>query len=89
MLLRQNADGAVCGAVCEDTLTGERFPVAAQTVVNATGAFCDALRRCAACMRTLGGVLTRGRARSRANAAALPLISPSSGVHITLPGHFR
>ena len=88
-MMRQSADGVVCGAVCEDALTGERFPVGAKTVVNATGAFCDALRRCAAPFHTLGVPLTHVRSRSRANAAALPLISPSSGVHITLPGHFR
>ena len=43
----QDASGAVNGAVCDDTLTGERFTVSARVVINAAGPFCDAVRRCA------------------------------------------
>lgn len=45
--LLKDADGAgrVSGAVVEDVLTGERWPVRARTVINATGPFCDAIRR--------------------------------------------
>ena len=35
----------VCGAICEDTLTGERFSVRARCVINATGPFTDSLRQ--------------------------------------------
>lgn len=40
-----NAQERVCGAVVRDTLTGETFEVRARAVVNATGPFCDAIRR--------------------------------------------
>ncbi|MES1914694.1 MAG: hypothetical protein MHM6MM_006740 [Cercozoa sp. M6MM] len=36
--------GRVCGAVVEDTVTGEQWPVRAKTVVNATGPFADRVR---------------------------------------------
>lgn len=32
---------------CKDTLTGEVFEVDAKMFINATGPFCDALRKCA------------------------------------------
>ena len=49
-LLKEPADGKggeprVCGAICEDVLTGERFPVRARCVINATGPFTDSLRQ--------------------------------------------
>jgi glycerol-3-phosphate dehydrogenase len=40
-------DGAVAGAVVRDEETGAEFTAAARIVVNATGAFCDDLRRMA------------------------------------------
>jgi glycerol-3-phosphate dehydrogenase len=43
----QDAGGSVCGAVCQDVLSGEQFSVDARVVINAAGPFCDAVRRCA------------------------------------------
>ena len=44
--LLKTADGSeVCGVAAEDRETGERFEIAAKTVVNATGVFTDAVRR--------------------------------------------
>jgi glycerol-3-phosphate dehydrogenase len=42
----QDDSGRVSAVACEDRLSGERFEVSAKTFVNATGAFCDALRKC-------------------------------------------
>jgi len=71
--------------LCEDMLTSEQFEVSSRTFVNATGAFCDALRKC-----VLAAILTAlsDAPASRASKDALPLITPSSGVHITLPAYF-
>lgn len=45
-LIKDEADGsAVKGAIVEDVLTGKRVPVHARAVINATGPFCDAIRR--------------------------------------------
>lgn len=40
----KDADGRVAGVTFEDVLTGERTSVSAKVVINATGAFCDAVR---------------------------------------------
>lgn len=45
--LEKNGQGVVCGAVVRDEESGEEFPVAARTVINATGCFSDAVRRMA------------------------------------------
>lgn len=42
-----NAAGKICGCVFEDAETGERFNVQTKVVINATGAFCDAVRKMA------------------------------------------
>ncbi len=44
-LIKDNESGAVKGAVIEDVLTGNRIPVHARVVINATGPFCDTIRR--------------------------------------------
>ena len=78
---------------CVDTLTGEAFEVDAKAVINATGPFCDALRTCVPCARSgCRLALTRHRCalcRQATGKADTPtLITPSSGVHITLPARF-
>lgn len=40
----QEEQQRICGAVCEDQLTGERFNVRARCVINACGPFTDSLR---------------------------------------------
>ncbi len=42
--LVKNADGKVSGVEFDDVLSGETFAVNAKAVINATGAFCDAVR---------------------------------------------
>src|SRR5580765_4535096 len=42
--LTKNADGKITGVEFEDALSGETFSVSAKAVINATGAFCDAVR---------------------------------------------
>lgn len=38
-------DDEICGAICRDVLTGEKFKVKAKGVINATGPFCDGIRK--------------------------------------------
>jgi glycerol-3-phosphate dehydrogenase len=45
--LTRGADGFIAGALARDAETGVAFPVAASVVINAAGAFCDAVRRLA------------------------------------------
>lgn len=40
-----NGPEEICGAVCRDTITGDQWTVYAKGVVNATGPFCDSIRR--------------------------------------------
>lgn len=42
--LVKNTDGKVGGVELEDILSGEKFSIHAKVVINATGAFCDAVR---------------------------------------------
>jgi glycerol-3-phosphate dehydrogenase len=43
--LSKNADGKVNGVAFEDVLSGEKFAVSAKAVINATGAYCDPIRK--------------------------------------------
>ena len=43
--LVKNDKGRLCGAVCEDRLTGKRWTVKAKSIVNATGPFMDTVRK--------------------------------------------
>lgn len=43
--LIKDKDGKVKGAIIEDRLTGKKMPVRAKTVINATGPFCDQIRK--------------------------------------------
>ena len=42
--LHRNNDGRLNGALLQDTLTGEQFPIKAHSIVNATGPFTDNIR---------------------------------------------
>jgi glycerol-3-phosphate dehydrogenase len=67
--LTHDADGFVDGLVFTDLESGGRHTIRARCVINATGAFSDALRK-----------LDDPDAR--------PIIAPSQGVHVMLPGSF-
>lgn len=43
--LLKSADGKVNGARVKDEMTGEEFEIKAKGVINATGPFCDAIRK--------------------------------------------
>ncbi|NOT46605.1 MAG: glycerol-3-phosphate dehydrogenase/oxidase [Acidobacteria bacterium] len=43
--LTKDAEGKICGLGFEDGETGQKFSVYANCVINATGAFCDPVRR--------------------------------------------
>lgn len=42
--LVKDESGQMRGAMVQDTITKETWEVAAKSVINATGAFCDAIR---------------------------------------------
>ncbi|CAN0556894.1 unnamed protein product, partial [Ectocarpus sp. 8 AP-2014] len=42
--LVKDENGQTKGATVQDTITGEKWEVAAKAVINATGCFCDAIR---------------------------------------------
>ena len=65
--------GRVAGLVCEDRETGQRFPLQARCVVNATGVWVDALRQL-------------DQPSGAAPSAAL--VTPSQGVHLVVDGDF-
>jgi glycerol-3-phosphate dehydrogenase len=67
--LTHGPDGFVDGLVWTDPESGESHTIRAHCVINATGAFSDALRKLD-------------------DADARPLIAPSQGVHVVLPGSF-
>jgi glycerol-3-phosphate dehydrogenase len=67
--LTHDADGFVDGLVLSDLESGRRHTTFARCVINATGAFSDAIRK-----------LDDPDAR--------PIIAPSQGVHVVLPGSF-
>lgn len=67
--LLKDEDGFISGVEVEDAESGELLHAGARCVVNATGAFCDAVRR----MDEPG---------------AAPMIAPSQGIHLVLPGSF-
>lgn len=43
--LNKDSSGRICGLEFTDVETGETFPVEGKAVINATGAFCDTVRR--------------------------------------------
>ena len=45
--LRRDDDGFVCGVTARDRESGQEYVVEAKVVINATGAFCDGVRRMA------------------------------------------
>jgi glycerol-3-phosphate dehydrogenase len=69
--------GKVSGLVCEDTLTGSRYPIKARCVVNATGVWADELRE-------KDGVANANDGRHPTR----PMVAPSQGVHIVVDRDF-
>jgi glycerol-3-phosphate dehydrogenase len=67
--LTRDADGFVDGMVFTNLESGRRHTARARCVINATGAFCDAIRKID-------------------DPDARPIIAPSQGVHVMLPGSF-
>ena len=65
--LIKDDNGVLIGATLHDRESGERFEVHARKIINATGPYCDKLRR-------------------QDNPDAVPLVVPSSGAHVVLPG---
>lgn len=70
-------DSKVQGVLCEDTLTGQQYPVKARCVVNATGVWVDALRQ-------KDGEANAGDGRKPTK----PMVAPSQGVHIVVDREF-
>uniref|UniRef100_A0ACD5YZ40 Uncharacterized protein n=1 Tax=Avena sativa TaxID=4498 RepID=A0ACD5YZ40_AVESA len=68
-LIKDESGERVIGARIRDTLSGKEFDTFAKVVVNASGAFCDSVRK-------------------MANDNVVPMICPSSGVHIVLPDYY-
>uniref|UniRef100_A0ACD5YAG4 Uncharacterized protein n=1 Tax=Avena sativa TaxID=4498 RepID=A0ACD5YAG4_AVESA len=68
-LIKDESGERVIGARIRDTLSGKEFDTFAKVVVNASGAFCDSVRK-------------------MANNNVVPMICPSSGVHIVLPDYY-
>jgi len=65
----KDGDGFINGLGFRDEETGTDYSLSARTIINATGPFCDELRRVD-------------------DPKAKPIIAPSQGVHIVLPGDF-
>jgi glycerol-3-phosphate dehydrogenase len=65
----RDSSGHVTGVRARDAESGREFHAAAKVVVNATGAFCDGVRRLA-------------------DAAAVPMVAPSQGVHLVFDRSF-
>jgi glycerol-3-phosphate dehydrogenase len=72
------ADGKIAGLMAQDTLTGERYPVAARCVINATGVWVDGLRQ------------HDGQAHPTHHPArpTRPMVAPSQGVHLVVDRSF-
>jgi len=85
------ADGRIHGARLEDQLTGATGEVQARVVVNATGPWCDALRRledpgAVPLLRTTKGAHVMVRRERLGHEAAITLTSPIDGrVMFVLP----
>ena len=71
------AEGQVAGLLCEDTLTGQAYPIQSRCVVNAAGVWVDELRQ-------KDGAANRhdGRGQTR------PMVAPSQGVHMVVERAF-
>jgi glycerol-3-phosphate dehydrogenase len=90
-LLRDGAAGEVLGVQLRDGLTGELHEVRARLVINATGAWADALRVPGATPHALGaerageGGRADTGASTRQGGAAAHRLRPLRGSHLVLP----
>ncbi|KAB5595945.1 Glycerol-3-phosphate dehydrogenase [Ceratobasidium theobromae] len=78
--LTKDASGKIIGGKLRDEMTGKEWKVKAKGVINATGPFTDAILQ-------MDAASTPG-ASPQAAAELKPIVSPSSGVHITLPNYY-
>eukprot|EP00906_Rhabdomonas_costata_P021285 RCo030917 len=80
--LLRDIQGRVSGVTAVDQLTPSSKPISipAKVVVNATGAFCDELVQLAERPTPAGSATSPSSAAIRQ-----PLVTPSSGTHLTLP----
>ncbi|KAH7336905.1 DAO-domain-containing protein [Rhizoctonia solani] len=78
--LRKDAAGKIIGGRVKDELTGKEWEVKTKGVINATGPFTDAILQMDAA--------SAPGASPQAAAELKPIVSPSSGVHITLPNYY-
>jgi glycerol-3-phosphate dehydrogenase len=67
----------VSGLICEDTLTGQTYPIRSQCVVNATGVWVDELRR-------KDGLAVPSASGRQTQA----MVAPSQGVHMVVDREF-
>ncbi len=72
-----HAQGKVTGLLCEDTVTGQQYPIHAACVVNAAGVWVDELRQ-------KDGAAHGGDGRRPTR----PMVAPSQGVHIVVDREF-
>lgn len=72
--------GRIAGLLCQDTLTGARYPIRSRCVVNAAGVWVDQLR--------LKDAAAADSASRQSRRAAQPMVAPSQGVHIVVDGDF-
>ncbi|KZS97959.1 DAO-domain-containing protein [Sistotremastrum niveocremeum HHB9708] len=70
--LHKGSNGRLEGATVVDNLTGEALNIKAKGIINATGAFSDAML-----------ALASGHPELHK-----PIVQPSSGVHVTLPNYY-
>ncbi|CUA72530.1 glycerol-3-phosphate dehydrogenase [Rhizoctonia solani] len=80
LIMTANAAGKIIGGKVKDELTGKEWEVKAKGVINATGPFTDAILQMDAA--------SAPGASPQAAAELKPIVSPSSGVHITLPNYY-
>ncbi|KAG8694925.1 mitochondrial glycerol-3-phosphate dehydrogenase [Ceratobasidium sp. 394] len=78
--LKKDSSGKIIGGSVKDELTGKEWDVKAKGVINATGPFTDAILQMDAA--------SAPGAASDAAANLKPIVSPSSGVHVTLPNYY-
>jgi glycerol-3-phosphate dehydrogenase len=96
-LLHDPHTGQVCGGRVRDTLSGEQWDVRAKYVVNATGAFSDAVRHLTptpTSTSTSASTTNSNTAASSSSSSKQPnkplpdLIAPSTGTHLVVSSRY-
>ncbi|KAG8703168.1 mitochondrial glycerol-3-phosphate dehydrogenase [Ceratobasidium sp. 395] len=78
--LKKDSSGKIIGGSVKDELTGKEWNIKAKGVINATGPFTDGILQ-------MDAASAPGAAPDAA-ANLKPIVSPSSGVHVTLPNYY-